>query len=109
MPGVVLVLTGVELQRMAPPVAGGQLSLPSKWRPHVQHTIHNPQQPMLAVDKVRHVGEAIAVIVAETRYQALDAAELVAVDLEPLPAVVDPEAALRAGHGDRSTKSTRPT
>ena len=94
MPGVVRVLTGEELQRLAPPVAGGQLSLPAKWRTHVQHAIHNPQQPMLAVGKVRHVGEAIAVVVAESRYQALDAAELVAVDIEPLAAVVDVEAAL---------------
>ena len=51
---------------------GGQLSLPSKWRP-VRHKIHLPQQPLLAVDKVRHVGEAVAVIVAESRYEAEDA------------------------------------
>ena len=97
MPGVVRVLTGEELQRLAPPVAGGQLSLPAKWRTHVQHAIHNPQQPMLAVGKVRHVGEAVAVVVAESRYQALDAAELVAVDIDPLAAVVDVEAALAPG------------
>jgi hypothetical protein len=35
----------------AAPVAGGQLSLPAKWRNYVQHTIHNPQQPMLAVGR----------------------------------------------------------
>jgi xanthine dehydrogenase molybdopterin-binding subunit B len=64
MPGVVRVLTGEKLQRLSPPIAGGQLSLPAKWRPHVQHAIHNPQQPMLAVGKVRHVGEAVAVVVA---------------------------------------------
>jgi carbon-monoxide dehydrogenase large subunit len=97
MPGVQRVLTGEELLRIAPPVAGGQLSLPAKWRTHVQHAIHNPQQPMLAVGKVRHVGEAVAVVVAETLYQALDAAERVAVDIEPLAAVVDPEAALAPG------------
>ena len=94
MPGVVRVLTGEELLRLAPPVGGGQLSLPAKWRTHVQHAIHNPQQPMLAVGKVRHVGEAVAVVVAESRNQALDAAELVVVDIEPLAAVVDVEAAL---------------
>src|SRR5689334_8167866 len=97
MPGVMRVLTGEELLRLAPPVAGGQLSLPSKWRSNVQHAIHNPQQPMLAAGKVRHVGEAIAVVVAESRDQALDAAELVVVDIEPLPAVVDAEAALAPG------------
>jgi carbon-monoxide dehydrogenase large subunit len=97
MPGVVRVLTGEELQRLSPPVAGGQLSLPAKWRTHVQHAIHDPQQPMLAVGKVRHVGEAVAVVVAESRDQALDAAERVAVDIEPLAAVVDAEAALAPG------------
>ena len=47
---------------------------------------------------VRHVGEAIAIIVGESRNQAEDAAELVTSDFEELPAVVDPEAALQ--HGD---------
>ena len=59
--------------------------------------IHLPQQPLLASDKVRHVGEAIAVVVAESRYEAQDAAELVTIDLDPLPGVVDAEAALEAG------------
>ncbi|HWD57967.1 MAG TPA: xanthine dehydrogenase family protein molybdopterin-binding subunit [Stellaceae bacterium] len=44
-------------------------------------------QPLLAAGKVRHVGEAVALIVAQTRDQALDAAELVAIDYAPLPAV----------------------
>ena len=46
-------------------------------------------QPLLAEGKVRYVGEPVALIVAETRDQALDAAELVAVDYAPLPAVTD--------------------
>src|SRR5262249_18860311 len=49
------------------------------------------------LDKVRHVGEAIAVVVAESLYQAQDAAEQVTADLEPLPAVVDAERALESG------------
>ncbi|WP_422000674.1 xanthine dehydrogenase family protein molybdopterin-binding subunit [Reyranella sp.] len=97
MPGVVRVLAGAELQTLVPPVAGGQLALPAKWRSHVPHRIHVPQQPMLAADKVRHVGEAVALVVAETRDQALDAAERVTVDIEPLDAVVDAEAALAPG------------
>ena len=76
-PGVVLALSGVELAQMLPPVPEGQISLPSKWTTVVQHKFLNPRQPLLAHDKVRHVGEAVAVIVAETRYQAEDAAELV--------------------------------
>ncbi len=51
-------------------------------------------RPILASDRVRFQGEAIAVVVASTREQAVDAAELVVVDYEPLEVVVDPEAAL---------------
>jgi aerobic carbon-monoxide dehydrogenase large subunit len=54
-------------------------------------------RPPLAEDKVRFVGEAVAVVVAETHAQAVDATELVDVDYEPLDVVVDPEAALAPG------------
>jgi carbon-monoxide dehydrogenase large subunit len=96
-PGVVFALGGIELARLVPPVPDTQVSLPSKWTTLVQHKFINPQQPLLAHDKVRHVGEAVAVIVAESRHAAEDAAQLVSLDLEPLPAVVDPEAALSPG------------
>jgi len=96
-PGVVCALTGADLLALLPPVPDTQLSLPSKWTALVQHKFINPQQPLLAHDKVRHVGEAVAVIVAESRYAAEDAAQLVGLDLDPLPPVVDPEAALRPG------------
>ncbi len=95
-PGVAYVLSGADLARLLPPVPDTQLSLPSKWTTQVQHKFVNPQQPLLAYDKVRHVGEAVAVIVAESRYAAEDAAQLVSLDLDPLPAVVDPEQALSA-------------
>ena len=96
-PGVAYVLSGAELIQLLPPVPDTQLSLPRKWTTQVQHTFLNPQQPLLAHDKVRHVGEAVAVILAESRYLAEDAAELVTLDLEPLPAIVDPDAALKPG------------
>ncbi len=96
MPGVAAAFSGADLLRLLPPVPEGQISMPSKWATVIQHKFLNPQQPLLAHDKVRHVGEAIAVIVAESRDQAEDAAEKVTLDLEELPAVVDPEAALRA-------------
>ena len=54
-------------------------------------------RPVLASDTVRFLGEAVAVVVAETRAQALDAAEAVEVDYQPLPVVTDPEAALAPG------------
>src|SRR5271169_4714129 len=95
MPGVVVALNGADLLRLLPPVPEGQISMPSKWATAIQHKFLNPQEPLLAHDKARHVGEAIAIIVAETRDQAEDAAELVNCGLEGLPAVVDPEAALR--------------
>src|SRR5712692_3577597 len=96
-PGVAFVLGGAELARLLPPVPDTQLSLPSKWTALVQHKFINPQQPLLAHDKVRHVGEAVAVIVAGSSYAAEDGAQLVSLDLDPLPAVVDPEQALRPG------------
>jgi aerobic carbon-monoxide dehydrogenase large subunit len=54
-------------------------------------------QPLLAAGKVRHVGEAVALIIAKTREQALDAAELVAIDYEPLPAVTTTAASRAPG------------
>ena len=51
-------------------------------------------RPPLARDVVRFVGDMVAVVVAETRAQAVDAAEMVIVDYDPLPTLVDPEAAL---------------
>jgi carbon-monoxide dehydrogenase large subunit len=54
-------------------------------------------QPLLPVDKVRHVGEAVAMVVAETLPQALDAAEAIAIAYDELPFVADARAALAAG------------
>src|SRR5436190_7965846 len=54
-------------------------------------------RPVLAKDKVRFVGELVAAIVAETQAQAVDAAEAVWPDYDPLPAVIDPVAAVDGG------------
>jgi aerobic carbon-monoxide dehydrogenase large subunit len=97
LPGVALVLAGAELEKALPPVRDNQLPLPGKWKTAVPHRILNPRQPLLAVDKARHVGEAIAVVVADSQHAAEDAAELVEVDYDELAAVVDPYAALAAG------------
>lgn len=61
-------------------------------------------QPLLAHDKARFAGEPVALIVAETHAQALDAAELVIVDYEPLPAVTSPEAARAKGAPQLATE-----
>jgi CO/xanthine dehydrogenase Mo-binding subunit len=63
--------------------------------PPIEDIVFNARtQPNLAVDKARHVGEPIAVVVAESRYVAEDALADILVDFEPLPAVVDMEGAL---------------
>jgi carbon-monoxide dehydrogenase large subunit len=62
-------------------------------RPHLRPC----HPPLLPADRVRFAGQAVAVVLAADRYLAEDAAELVEVDYEPLPAVVDPEAALAPG------------
>ena len=74
-----------------------------------------PEFPALATDEVRYVGDCVAVVLATDRYQAADAAEAVEVDYEPLPAVLDMEAALADGadlvHADvgRPTTATPST
>jgi carbon-monoxide dehydrogenase large subunit len=90
MPGVVAVYTAEDLGAYWKP---GPLLLPP---PPIEGTVFNQRtQVPLAKGKVRHVGEPVAVVVAESRYIAEDAAERVLVEYEPLPAVVKVEDALR--------------
>ena len=84
-PGVVAVFTGADL-------AEEQGSLPCAWP--VTPDMVNPGHPSVAVDEVHHVGEAVAVIVARSKAAAQDAVELVDVDYDPLPVVLDMEEAL---------------
>ncbi|MGH9703428.1 MAG: xanthine dehydrogenase family protein molybdopterin-binding subunit, partial [Candidatus Acidiferrales bacterium] len=83
-PGVVAVLTGEDTRGVIGDVICAAV-LPD---------LKQATRPMLAVDKVRFVGEPVAVVVASDRYAARDAVDLVEVDYEPLQAVVDPEKAL---------------
>jgi hypothetical protein len=62
-PGVVLALNGTDLLQLLQPVPEGQISMPSKWTSVVQHKFLNPREPLLAYDKVRHVGEAMTIVV----------------------------------------------
>ncbi len=99
-PGVVAVFTGADM------AADGVGGLPCGWlvKNKDGSPMKEPAHPPLVVDRVRHVGDQIAVVIAETRAQAKDAAELVEIDFEPLPAVVDSKDALKTGapqvHGD---------
>jgi carbon-monoxide dehydrogenase large subunit len=56
-----------------------------------------PGHPILAVDKVRHVGDAVALVIAEDKGTAVDAAAAVEVNYEVLDAIVDPKAATQDG------------
>jgi carbon-monoxide dehydrogenase large subunit len=90
-PGVVAVLTVADLNDIPPPppdsgmtgTEGAPLPLGGVW-----------QEPLLAMDRVRFVGEPVALVVTDHRYQGEDAAELVSVDYEPLPAVIGFDPAL---------------
>ncbi|MDA8034881.1 MAG: xanthine dehydrogenase family protein molybdopterin-binding subunit [Actinomycetota bacterium] len=104
-PGVVAVWTAEELgladlQEAPPPPSGPRPAL---------------ARPLLARDTVRFVGEPVALVVATSRAEAVDAAELVVVEYDPLPAVVDPLGALEDGtllfpaHGTNLVRDDRTT
>lgn len=83
LPGVRAVLTGADVQRWSRPFIVGVKQPMALWA--------------LAIDRVRYVGEPVAVVVAESRYLAEDALELITAQYEALPAVVDIESAIAEG------------
>src|SRR3954451_11691472 len=87
-PNVLAVFTGRDF-------AEEQGSIPCAWP--VTPDMVNPGHPSLAVEEVNHVGEAVAVIVARSKVAAQDAVELVDVDYDPLPVVLDMEEAVKGG------------
>ncbi|MDC0769110.1 xanthine dehydrogenase family protein molybdopterin-binding subunit [Streptomyces sp. HD] len=97
-PGVIAAFSGADL-------AEGLGSMPCVWP--VTEDIVMPDHPPLAVDEVRHAGDPVAVVVARDRYAAADALEAIEVDYEPLPPVLDLEAALEPDsplvHADKGT------
>ena len=92
-PGVLAVYTIADLD--ADGLNGLPCAIPLKNRDGTGRA--EPPRPILARDRVRHVGEAIAAVVAETPEHALDAVELITVDYAPLPAAGAGSAALAAG------------
>jgi carbon-monoxide dehydrogenase large subunit len=88
LPGVIAAFSGADF-------AGEQGSLPCAWP--VTADIVIPNHPPMAVDEVRYVGEAVAVVVARDRYTAADAVEAIEVDYEPLSPVLDIRTALDEG------------
>jgi len=91
LPGVVAIFTGADLE--------GVNGLPCGWL--ITGTdgkpMNEPPHPVLAQGKVRHVGDQVALVIAETPDQAKDGAEAIVVDYETLPAVVNCVDALKAG------------
>ncbi len=86
-PGVIAAFSGADF-------AAEQGSLPCAWP--VTEDIQIPAHPPMAVDEVRYVGEAVAVVVARDRYTAADALNAIDVDYDPLPPVLDIRTALDA-------------
>ncbi len=91
MPGVRAVLTAADLTNYG----GFKCTLPLKNRD--SSPIHYVPRPALAGDKVRFVGDPVACVIAETVAQAKDAAEAVALDIEPLTPVLKPADAIQQG------------
>src|SRR5208283_1764337 len=91
--GVVAVYTGKDM------AADGVGGLPCGWQIHSKDgsPMAEPPHPVLAVDRVRYVGDPVAVVIAETLAQARDAAELLNVDYAEEAAAVDSVAALQPG------------
>jgi carbon-monoxide dehydrogenase large subunit len=93
MPGVIAIFTGADL---AAENIGG---IPCGWQIHNKDgsPMAEPMHPALAIGKVRHVGDQVAVVIAETRAQARDAAEAIIVEYDVLPAAATMEQALAGG------------
>ncbi|MDT8328224.1 MAG: xanthine dehydrogenase family protein molybdopterin-binding subunit [Roseovarius sp.] len=91
MPGVLRIFTGADFE--------GVGSIPCGWQvtDRFGEVMQEPAHPVLAQGKVRHVGDPIAAIVAETYMQARDAAEAIEYDIDELPAVVNMKDALKEG------------
>src|SRR5438105_3876966 len=83
-PGVLAVLTGADWQASG----FGDLPVPGGLTRRDGSPMYRPRYPALVKERVRWVGDYVAFIVAETMHQAMDAAELIEVDYEPLPAIV---------------------
>src|SRR5438128_6140317 len=93
LPGVLAVLTGADLARDRI----GTIPCISGLTNRDNSSIATPPRPAIVRDRVRHVGDTVAMVVAETAALARDAADLIAVDYQPLPAAVDTGRALAPG------------
>ncbi|HTV30296.1 MAG TPA: xanthine dehydrogenase family protein molybdopterin-binding subunit [Xanthobacteraceae bacterium] len=92
-PGVLAVFTGADYK-----AAGfGDLPVPGGLKRRDGAPGYRPRYPALVEDRVRMIGDYVAFVVAETYYQAVDAAEMIEVDYEPLPPIASTGDAIKAG------------
>ncbi|MGZ8524641.1 MAG: xanthine dehydrogenase family protein molybdopterin-binding subunit [Chitinophagaceae bacterium] len=91
MPGVVAIYTGANVADVN--------GVPCGWQVNFKNgdTMKEPKHPLLVADKARHVGDAVAIVIAESQEEAVDAAEAVVVDYEELPCVTNPSKAVKTG------------
>ncbi len=92
-PGVAAVYTGADLE------ADGVGGVPCGWQIHSKDgsPMAEPKHPVLAIGKVRHVGDPVAVVIAATKDQARNAAELLFIDYDDLPAIASVRDAVKPG------------
>lgn len=92
-PGVVAIFTGKDI------AAAGINGVPAGWQVNFKDgtTMKEPPHPLLVADRVKHVGDGIAVVIAEDAATAEDAAELVEIEYEVLPCVTNPAEAIKPG------------
>lgn len=93
MPGVVAIFTGKDI------ASTGIVGVPTGWQVNFRNgdRMKEPPHPLLVADKVRHVGDGVAIVIAESRSQAIDAAEAIEIEYDVLPAVANPAKAAAAG------------
>ena len=96
MPGVISVFSASDVEGEIAPLPSQQVSIPVAWKNAVRHQAREPVQQVLALDRVRYVGEAVAVVVATDRHLAEDAVEQIQVEWENLTVVADAEKALES-------------
>ncbi len=91
MPGVVAIFTGADVADVN--------GVPCGWQVNFKNgdVMKEPKHPLLVADKARHAGDAVAIVIAESTGEAVDAAQVVNVEYEELPCVVDASKAVQSG------------
>ena len=91
MPGVVKIFTGADVAHIN--------GVPVGWQVNFKNgdTMKEPKHPLLLADKVRQIGDAVAIVIAETREKAVDAVEAIQVEYEELPVVISAVEAIKPG------------